>query len=192
MRDWRSFLEARLALPEMAGQRQERALSELVDHAEDLYREALSRGAGEAEAVAHVEQRLGDAELAASELTRSEPAHLRAQMRRWIEGREESLRRQGGGWRRLGDLVRDLRLALRALARRPLFSGAVVLVLALGIGSSTAIFTLLDAVILSPLPFDDADRLLTVSHTAPAAGIADAGRWPSSAPERRKRSRPWA
>ncbi len=175
MRDWKSFFRQRLALPEMEGHREERMISELADHAEDLYREALSRGAGEAEAEAHVEAGLGDADLAASELTRCEPAHLRAQTNRWIEGREEGLRSQGGHWRQLGDLVRDLRLALRALARRPLFSGAVVLVLALGIGSSTAIFTLLDAVILSPLPFDDADRLVAVSHTAPGAGIADAG-----------------
>jgi predicted permease len=51
----------------------------------------------------------------------------------------------------------------------------VILVLALGIGASTAIFTLVDAIIISPLPFEEADRLITVSHRAPGRGIQDAG-----------------
>jgi len=50
-----------------------------------------------------------------------------------------------------------------------------VLVLALGIGATTAIFTLLDTIILSPLPFHDADRLVNLSHTAPGIGVQNAG-----------------
>ncbi|MCP4657355.1 MAG: ABC transporter permease, partial [bacterium] len=82
-----------------------------------------------------------------------------------------SLRSQDGRRRHLGDLIRDLRLAFRALARQPLFSGVMVLVLALGIGASTAIFTLVDAVVLSPLPFDDADRLVALRYTGPGLGM---------------------
>ncbi|KPJ89637.1 MAG: hypothetical protein AMS18_12305 [Gemmatimonas sp. SG8_17] len=66
-------------------------------------------------------------------------------------------------------------MALRALGQRPLFTGVVVLVLALGIGATTAIFTLLDAIILSPLPFDAADRLVSISHTGEGVGIQNAG-----------------
>ena len=47
--------------------------------------------------------------------------------------------------------------------------------LALGIGATTAIFTLVDAVVISPLPFDDADRLLAVQHAAPGRGWSDVG-----------------
>jgi len=54
--------------------------------------------------------------------------------------------------------------------KAPLFAAVVVLVLALGIGATTAIFTLVDAVLLSPLPFPDADRLVTLSHSAPTSG----------------------
>ncbi len=175
MRDWKNFLSKRLCLPEMKGHQEDRMISELADHLEDLYLEILSQGASEEEAEAQIEKRLGDAGPAASELTRCEPAHLRARVNRWVEVREQTLRSQAGGWRYLADLVRDLRLALRTLAKRPLFSAVVVLVLALGIGAGSAIFTLLDAVILSPLPFDESDRLVAVSHTAPGLGIADAG-----------------
>ncbi len=175
MRDWIAFLRQRLVLPEMKGQREERMLSELADHLQDLYQEALSRGASKGEAEAQVELALGDADLAARELIRTEPAHLRAQMSRWARRRERTFRRKGGRWTPLADLVRDLRLGVRALAKRPLFTGTVTLVLALGIGASTAIFTLVNGIILSPLPFDDADRLVAVGHRALSREVGDAG-----------------
>jgi predicted permease len=175
MPDWKSYLRKHFSLPEMRGHRDERAIEELADHLEDLYQEALSRGASEEEAIAHVEKWLGEADIAIDELIRSEPGHVREQMKRWAKGREDDFRRKGGPWTSLADGLRDLRLAFRTLAKRPLFTGVVVLVLALGIGATTAIFTLLDAIILSPLPFDDADRLVSVRHTAPGLGVQDAG-----------------
>ncbi|HEY0969812.1 MAG TPA: ABC transporter permease [Gemmatimonadales bacterium] len=60
-------------------------------------------------------------------------------------------------------VVSDVRHALRALLARPGFTAAVVLTLALGIGATTAVFTLVNAVVLRPLPFPDADRILSLS-----------------------------
>ncbi len=71
--------------------------------------------------------------------------------------------------------VGDLRLGLRALAKRPVFSAVVVLVLTLGIGASTAIFTMVEAIVISPLGFDQSHQLVAISHSAPSRGIADAG-----------------
>ncbi|MCH9650325.1 MAG: ABC transporter permease [Deltaproteobacteria bacterium] len=175
MRDWIHYLRDRLDLPEMEGQKEERMLLEMADHAEDLYREALSHGSSPEEAIAYVEERLGQAPHATAELTRAEPAHRRAKIRRLLERQEDALRRRRGLLQALGDTMRSLRLSLRVLAKRPAFSGVVILVLSLGIGSSAAIFTFLDAVILSPLPFEDADRLVSIDHTAPDVGIASAG-----------------
>ena len=63
-------------------------------------------------------------------------------------------------------LVQDLRFAIRGLVKRPAFTGAVLLTLALGIGASTAIFSLLNATLLRPLPFEDPDRIVFLAGVA--------------------------
>ena len=60
----------------------------------------------------------------------------------------------------LRELPRDLKLAARAALRRPLFSTTIVLTLAVAIGAPTAIFSVVHAVLVRPLPYPDADRLL--------------------------------
>ncbi len=62
----------------------------------------------------------------------------------------------------MADLLRDLRLALRQALQNPGFTLAAVLTLALGIGAATAIFSLVDAILLRPLPFAEQDRLISV------------------------------
>ena len=66
-------------------------------------------------------------------------------------------------------------LGLRVLRKSPGFATVAILTLALGIGATTVLFTLLHSVILSPLPFDEADRLVALGHAAPERGIDDAG-----------------
>jgi putative ABC transport system permease protein len=70
--------------------------------------------------------------------------------------------RDAGGVRPLQDLRADFHYALRALRRNAGFTVAVVLVLGLGIGASTAVFSVVDAVLLTELPYRDADRLVRV------------------------------
>ncbi|MPZ21630.1 MAG: FtsX-like permease family protein [Luteitalea sp.] len=62
----------------------------------------------------------------------------------------------------MSDLLRDIRFAYRTLSRSPWFAALAVLTLALGIGGTTALFSLLDAVLLRALPYKDADRLVAV------------------------------
>ena len=58
--------------------------------------------------------------------------------------------------------------AFRTLARRPAFAFATVLILALGIGATTTLFSLIDAVLWKPLPYPDPDRMVSVYEANPA------------------------
>jgi predicted permease len=69
--------------------------------------------------------------------------------------------------------ITDLRYAVRRLRANPGFSAVSVLALALGIGASTAIFGLIDGVLLKPLPYPDPERLVALWHTAPGIPIKD-------------------
>ena len=71
------------------------------------------------------------------------------------------------------DVIRDVRYAARRLARTPMFAAATVLTLALGIGANTAIFTIVNGVLLKSLPFPEPDRLVGLWQTAPGVDIAD-------------------
>ncbi len=67
-------------------------------------------------------------------------------------------------------LLHDLRFGFRSLLRQPLFTGAAILVLALGIGANIAVFSVIDAVLLRPLPYPQPDRLLLVREYNKALG----------------------
>jgi predicted permease len=68
-------------------------------------------------------------------------------------------------------LLRDLRFAARSLLRNPAFSAVALLTLALGTGANAAVFSALNAALLSGLPFPEPDRLVFVFNTSPKRGI---------------------
>src|SRR5829696_296368 len=74
----------------------------------------------------------------------------------------------------LDDLLRDLRYGLRVLNRQRMFAAVAVLTLAIGIGATTAVFSVINGVLLRPLAYPGAERLVALRLLAPGApGIAD-------------------
>ncbi|MEQ9400553.1 MAG: ADOP family duplicated permease [Longimicrobiales bacterium] len=114
---------------------------ELAAHFED----GLAAGRSEEELV----QRFGDPTEAAREIARAR--------RRRADGTGTH---DGRWWMSVGEWWQQARQSVRALARAPGFSALVVLTLALGVGANTAVFTVLDAVLLAPLPYAEPDRLV--------------------------------
>ena len=71
----------------------------------------------------------------------------------------------------MDSIIRDVRFAVRGLLKKPAFTAIAVLALALGIGANTAIFSVVNAVLLKPLAVKDPDRVITFWHSAPAKGL---------------------
>src|SRR4026208_972928 len=67
----------------------------------------------------------------------------------------------------MGNLLGDVRYALRSLARQPTFASVAILTPVLGIGTTTAIFSVIKAVLLNPLPYKDPARLVVLSEQNP-------------------------
>ena len=89
------------------------------------------------------------------------------------------------GWTRLEQIAQDVRFAARMLRKSPGFTAVAVLTLALGIGANTAIFSLIDVILLRPLPVRDSDRVVLLNweaHKQPQAagynsyGFCDTGK----------------
>jgi predicted permease len=76
------------------------------------------------------------------------------------------------------NLLRDVKFAIRQMVKNPAFAATAILVLALGIGASVAIFAFVDAALLEPLPYANPNRLVSVNESG-----ADSPRWPLSYPD---------
>jgi putative ABC transport system permease protein len=113
----------------------------------------------------HVDQRVAD--YLASGLTPADARRRAALEFGGVTQTKEAIRDQDS-WRVLDSVLRDLRFAIRSLRRTPIFALTAAVVLGLGIGANATVFTIVNTVLLRPLPFDRADDIVQVRRRTPS------------------------
>jgi putative ABC transport system permease protein len=161
MPEFREAVRERLAALCLSPTREAEIIEELSQHLEDQYEQAISRGADEAKAREAVLAELDENDLLAPELKRVE---RRVELEPLVIGKD-------GRTNMIADLWQDFRYGARMLARAPAFTTIAVLALALGIGANTAIFSVVNKVLLQPLPFKNPHELLLIWENATHLGF---------------------
>ena len=156
---WAREARSQLSPLRLSPTREAEVVDELVQHLEDHWDELVRGGASADEASRIALDRFRGGNMLAEQMASLRQAHARAAPAPGaVTGRT------------ITDIWQDLRYAARVFTKQPGFTAAAVLTLALGIGASTATFSVVYGVLLKPLSFDQPEQLVTLFHRAPIAG----------------------
>jgi putative ABC transport system permease protein len=156
MPDWAREVRTRLSSLQLSPPRESEIVEELSQHLDDRWHELIAGGASPDEATRLTLAEFRGGAILAKYMAPLRQAHALSSI---------TLGTPTGSL--LAALSQDLRYAARMLWKQPGFSALPVLTLALGIGATTAIFSVVYGVLLKPLPFDEPDRLVALYHLAP-------------------------
>ncbi len=155
---WAEQLRPRLATLRLSPTREAEIVEELSQHLDQRFDELREGGNSEHDARRLAMDELLDGDALARHMRSLRQAHAPPPPTPGVPG----------GWS-AAELWQDLRYAVRMLGRQPGFAAVVVLTIALGIGANSAIFALVDATLLRPLPFGEPERLVMVSERSAAS-----------------------
>jgi len=168
MPDFQSFVRQHLPQLGLSPERERKIVEELAAQLEDAYDALRSGGLSDDEAWRELQRQVPDGGAIADALLDAEPAVVRlAQPERGRLGRVLRTLASAGREVVATGLVRDLQSSLRLLMAHRGFTATTILTLAICLGANAAIFTVVYAVLLRPLPFPAADRLVVMGDVYP-------------------------
>ena len=157
---WAAEVRTRLSALRLSPAREAEIVDELSQHLDDRWHELTSGGTEPDEATRLTLAEFRDGNLLAAYMSPLRQAKHQAP----VPPAAPASNPVAGLWQ-------DVRYAVRMAFRRPGFAAGAVFTLALGIGATTAIFSVVYGVLLKPLPFPDAERLVSVTHRAPGINV---------------------
>jgi len=162
MSEWAQAVRQRLVSHHVDPTRHSAVIDELAQHLDERYAALLARGVDAIEARRTVAEELDD-------------EALESELRRMERGQPAPSPAIGAPPRSgvLSSLGQDLRDVARTLRKSPGFSAIAIITVALGVGMNTAIFSVLNAVMLRPLPYHDPDRLVRLFESNPQRGWSE-------------------
>ena len=201
MPDWNKYVREHLSIPKCPPEREAEIIEELAQQFDDVYQEGLLSGLSAQEASLAAKLHVSDWQILANDLAHAGICQPRKSIRpptddvvpefyralpvssdgQWNASRAESSpKKENFGMRvvsMLETIRQDLHFALRVLSKDRGFTATAVMTLALGIGATAAIFSVVSSVVLKPLPYSDPERLISIGFNLPGINQVD---WPIS------------
>jgi putative ABC transport system permease protein len=163
--NWREYVRKHLPPLNVSAEREIEIVDELAVQLETTFDRAKARGATEEEAMRRAQAEVPDWDSLARTLGRIERPFT------------QPLAAGAGSGGFMTGLIQDLRYAVRALKRAPGFAAVSIITLALGIAATTIVYSIVDGILLRPLPIRDADRVMVARETANGQDMSVA--WPN-------------